>query len=304
MAAMPRSAPSHQPPHGRRLALSLAATVGAALLLGCATPAPPIDIRHIASGQDSRVQFVVLHFTNETLADSLRILSTQQVSAHYLVGDQPAPTIYRLVDEDRRAWHAGESAWQGQTALNASSIGIEIVNPGRQTLADGGSAFAPYPAVQIDAVIALLQGIVARHGIRPDRIVGHSDIAPQRKDDPGPAFPWQRLAQAGLIAWPDAAQVAALRAQHQAAPPGIAWVQARLACIGYAVPDTGQLDAATRRVVRAFQMRYRPGQYDGTPDAETTALIQAVLQAMLQAVPGLAGLPPGAVPSRLSGGAC
>ena len=302
MGAMPPPALLQRWSSGRPGALVIAlATV---LLLGCASPGPLIDNRHHAVGQDSRVQFVVLHFTNENLADSLRILTTQAVSAHYLIGDQPTPVIHQLVPEDRRAWHAGDSAWQGQTALNASAIGIEIVNPGRQQRADGSSAFAPFTAAQIEALIALLQGIQARHGVRPDRIVGHSDIAPQRKDDPGPAFPWQRLAQAGLIAWPDAAQVAALRAQHQAAPPSITWVQARLACIGYAVPDTGQLDAATRRVVRAFQMRYRPGQYDGTPDAETTALIQAVLQAMLQAVPGLAGLPPGAAPSRLSGGAC
>ena len=276
IGAMPPAALPERPAGWQRLGRGLPGAIASALLMACATPTPPIDPRHRATGQDSRVQFVVLHYTSERLPDSLRILTTQQVSAHYLVGDQPLPIIYQLVPEDRRAWHAGESAWQGQSALNASSIGIEIVNPGRQLRADGSSTFAPFSPAQIDALIALLQGIVARHGVRPERIVGHSDIAPQRKDDPGPAFPWRRLADAGLIAWPDAADVATWQARHQASPPDAAWVQATLARIGHAVPTTGQLDAATRRVVTAFQMKYRPGLHDGTPDAQTTALMQAV----------------------------
>ncbi len=238
-----------------------------------------INTQHRALGQDSRVQFVVLHFTGETLADSMHILTQQQVSAHYLVSDQTPPLVYRLVDEDQRAWHAGDSSWQGHTQLNASSIGIEIVNPGEVTGTDGQRRFAPYPTAQIDVLITLLQRIVARHGIRRDRIVGHSDIAPQRKLDPGPAFPWQRLAEAGLIHWPDAAQMALLRPVYQAHLPAVAWWQQTLAQIGYSVPSHGVLDAATRRVIAAFQMKLRPQRHDGQPDAETAALAQALLLA-------------------------
>ena len=278
----PAAAPQRPPPaprrHGSATAAStlLALLALSGLLTGCA--APPVDTRHAALAQDSRVLFVVLHFTGEPLAESLNILTRQQVSAHYLVSDETPPIVYRLVEEERRAWHAGDSAWQGHAMLNASSIGIEIVNPGPLTLADGSRGFAPYPPAQIDALIALLQGIAARHAIAAGRILGHSDIAPQRKIDPGPAFPWRRLAEARLMRWPDAAQVALLQAHYQAAPPDPAWFQQALARIGYAVPGHGELDPATRRVIAAFQMKYRPARHDGTPDAETAALLQVLGQ--------------------------
>jgi len=258
---------------GRR---ALAGLLAAAALLLAACAGPPVDARYRAQGQDSRVQFLILHFTGENFADALRILSTQPVSAHYLLSDETPPVVYRLVDEHRRAWHAGDSAWSGHTQLNASSIGIEIVNPGLQRLADGRLAFAPYPPAQIDALVALVRDIVTRHQIRPDRVLGHSDIAPQRKVDPGAAFPWWRLAEAGLVAWPDAGRVAALRPGHEARLPDVAWFQQGLARVGYAVPASGVLDEPTRRVIAAFQMKYRPARHDGTPDAETAALLQVL----------------------------
>ncbi len=275
----PAATPQRPPPAPRRRCRATAASTLltlAGLLAGCA--APRLDTRHAAIAQDSRVLFVVLHFTGEPLAESLNILTRQQVSAHYLVSDETPPVVYRLVDEERRAWHAGDSAWQGHAMLNASSIGIEIVNPGPLTLADGSRGFAPYPPAQIDALITLLQGIGARHAIAPGRILGHSDIAPQRKIDPGPAFPWRRLAEAGLIRWPDAAQVTLLQAHYQAVLPDPAWFQQALARIGYAIPGHGELDPATRRVIAAFQMKYRPARHDGTPDAETAALLQVLGQ--------------------------
>jgi len=264
------------PPWRHRAARWAGALAAAALLAGCA--GPRIDTRYSAQGQDSRVQFLILHYTNENLADSLRILTRQPVSAHYLLSDETPPVVYRLVDEGRRAWHAGDSAWQGHALLNASSIGIEIVNPGPQTGADGRRVFAPYPPAQIDALIALVRDIVQRHQIPPGRILGHSDIAPQRKTDPGPTFPWRRLADAGLVPWPDAARVAALQPALAAALPDVAWFQQALARVGYRVPGTGVLDDATRRVVAAFQMKYRPAAYDGTPDAETAALLQVLTE--------------------------
>jgi N-acetylmuramoyl-L-alanine amidase len=239
-------------------------------LAGCAS-GPRIDTSHTAANQDSRVQFLVLHFTSSDFASSLKILTEGPVSSHYLVRDDP-PTVYRLVDEDRRAYHAGVSYWKGNTHLNAASIGIEIVNEGLQ-----GGAWQRYPKAQMDVVLELVRDIVRRHEIRPERIVGHSDIAPQRKVDPGPMFPWKRLADEGLIPWPDAPAVAQRRATFEQALPDIAWFQQRLAQHGFAVPRGGELDNETRNVLIVFQMKYRPERFDGTPDAETAALLDVLV---------------------------
>ncbi len=241
--------------------------------LGCAR-GPSIDHSHHAKSQDSRVQFLILHFTGEPWESSLKILTKDNVSSHYLVRDSPVE-IYQLVPEDRRAYHAGESSWKGQTLLNAASIGIEIVNPG-DTPGPKGLVYHEYPKAQIDAVIALVKRIVKRHEIRGDRILGHSDIAPQRKVDPGPTFPWKRLADEGIIPWPDASDVAAKRVRFEATLPDIAWFQAKLAAHGFATPQNGQLDGATQRILAAFQMKYRPARYDGIPDAETAAILEVL----------------------------
>jgi N-acetylmuramoyl-L-alanine amidase len=250
-------------------------------LAGCAIAphsAPAIDTRYRAQGQDSRVQYLILHYTDASFEPALHILTQQEVSAHYLVSDKDPPAVYRLVDEDRRAWHAGQSSWQGATMLNSASIGIEIVNPGRRVAPDGTVGFAPYPPAQIDLVVRLVRDIVARHGIRPDRVLGHNEVAPQRKIDPGPAFPWRVLAEAGLVTWPEPSRVAAQWARFDSALPEAIWFQHTLAAIGYAVPDSGAFDAPTRRVIAAFQMKYRPSRYDGEPDAETAALMQVLAE--------------------------
>lgn len=241
--------------------------------VGCAR-GPSIDHSYRAKSQDSRVQFLILHFTGEPWESSLKILTQDNVSSHYLVRDNPVE-IYQLVPEDRRAYHAGESSWKGQTLLNAASIGIEIVNPG-DTPGPNGLVYHAYPKAQVDAVITLVKWIVKRHEIRGDRILGHSDIAPQRKVDPGPTFPWKRLADEGIIPWPDASEVAAKRVRFETALPDIAWFQAKLATHGFATPQNGQLDAATQRILAAFQMKYRPARYDGVPDAETAAILEVL----------------------------
>jgi N-acetylmuramoyl-L-alanine amidase len=248
----------------------------ALLLSACATgpqtPALQIDSSYVSDNQDSRAQFLILHYTVLDFPKSLKVLTTGGlVSSHYLVRDEP-PTIYRLVDENRRAWHAGPSFWAGHSNLNAASIGIEIVNPGYSDTA-AGRVYAPFPQKQIDAVIALSKDIVARHGIKPERIIGHADIAPGRKQDPGPMFPWKQFADAGLIPWPDAAQVAAKVPLFTLQPPDYAWAQERLARIGYNVPRHGQLDQLTQETIVTFQMKYRPSRYDGQLDPETAALI-------------------------------
>jgi len=241
--------------------------------LGCQRPAT-IDRSYTAKSQDSRAQFLILHFTGGSWESSLKILTEGPVSSHYLVRDSPV-RVYQLVDERQRAYHAGLSSWQGQTQLNAASIGIEIQNEG-DTQGPGGIIYHDYPKAQIDAVIALVKDIVARHQIRPDRILGHSDIAPSRKVDPGPTFPWKRLADEGLIPWPDAQAVAERRPGFEASLPEVAWFQTRLVRHGFALPVTGTLDAATREVLAVFQMKYRPARYDGQPDAETAAILDVL----------------------------
>lgn len=254
------------------------ATLLLALLAGCATPppsGPQYDHTYTAKGQSSRVRFLVLHYTVSNRADSIKILTQQEVSAHYLVTDDPVPVIYNLVDEKNAAWHAGNSSWKNFTQLNNSSIGIEIVNPG-YTDTPTGRVYAPFPQSQIDALIPLVRDIVTRHHIAPENVLGHSDIAPQRKQDPGPMFPWRQLAAAGLVTWPDANRVASIVPIFQIQLPDVAWYQKKLATWGYAIVQSGVLDEQTRTVLSAFQMKYRPANIDGQPDVETAALLEAL----------------------------
>jgi N-acetylmuramoyl-L-alanine amidase len=244
--------------------------LSAAAMVGCSAQ-PRIDTRYHAVSQDSRVQFIVLHYTEIDFARSLHRLTEEEVSSHYLVNDGP-PTIYRLVDEDRRAWHAGPSYWQGYTHLNSSSIGIEIVNSGNG--GDPNAGYAEYPGRQIEQVIELVRDVQRRHGVRPDRVLGHSDVQPLTKQDPGPRFPWYQLALAGLIVWPDPDAVAAARLRYGQELPAVLWFQQRLAAHGFEVRQHGQLDDVTRASLSAFQMKYRPARYDGVPDAETAALLE------------------------------
>ena len=249
----------------------------AALAAGCAT-GPRIDTTYAAANQDSRVQFLVIHFTAEDFDSSLKTLTEgrAQVSSHYLVGADP-PTIYRLVPENKRAWHAGVSSWRRFTQLNASSIGIEIVNLGDKGSPPEALVFRDFAPAQLDAVVELVKDIVKRHDIRPEFVVGHSDIAPQRRVDPGPKFPWKRLADLGIIRWPDSGTVAHRRPEFEQALPDVAWFQEKLYRHGFEVPRNGELDAPTRRVISVFQMKYRPERYDGTPDAETAAILSALV---------------------------
>jgi N-acetylmuramoyl-L-alanine amidase len=260
----------------RPLSTSLRAALLAmiALLLGGCAISPPlvIDSSHRAVSQGPRVDLLVLHYTVLDHPTSLRVLTQQEVSSHYLVGDDDPPTIYRLVDENQRANHAGVSAWARRVLVNMSSIGIEIVNPG-YTDTPEGRRYAPYPPRQIDAVVALVRDIVKRWNIPPERVVGHADVAPGRKQDPGPLFPWKRLAQEGLALWFDEGRAAALQPRYEASLPDTAWFQQRLARVGYLVPQDGALDIPTRDVLVSFQMRFRPARYDGVPDAETAAIL-------------------------------
>lgn len=255
----------------------LAFALSLLLLAGCAS-GPRFDTSHPSSNFDSRVQFVVVHYTSASLERSLQLLTHGEVSSHYLIGDDNGATIYKLVDENLRAWHAGESEWQGRTWLNSSSIGIEIVNPGFRDMPTGGRFWYPYSEAQVQSLIVLLKDISKRNGISPRHIIGHSDIAPLRKLDPGPLFPWKRLAAEGLGIWPNEQAVARRQVQFEVELPSIGWFQEQLARLGYATPQTGELDVATRHVLAAFQMHYRPSRFDGMPDAQTAAMLLVLNQ--------------------------
>ena len=244
------------------------------LLVGCAG-GPRIDTSHQSQSHDSRVRYVVLHYTSSGFDRSLNALTLGPVSSHYLIDESP-PTIYRLVDEDRRAWHAGESSWQGRTYVNGISIGIELVHRGFIETPEGRHWY-PWEQDQIDNLIVLLKDILERHDLAPDQVLGHSDVAPQRKLDPGPLFPWLQLAEAGVAIWPDAAQVAHYEYLLAGQTPSLTWFETTLQDFGYSVAGrAGQTDTL-QNVIAAFQMRFRPANHDGRADAQTAALLAALV---------------------------
>jgi N-acetylmuramoyl-L-alanine amidase len=264
----------------KRIRTLWVALVLAVFLVGCTSL--PIDRSLTSVSQDSRAQFLILHYTAIDNPKSLRVLTEQAVSSHYLVTDDANdllghanPKIFQLVDENRRAYHAGLSSWKGHTQLNASSIGIEITNLGYVD-EPGGRKFFDFPKSQMDLVVRLVKDIVKRHDIKPDRILGHSDIAPLRKSDPGPRFPWKRLADEGIIPWPDAAKVADKLTYYNANTPNVLWFQQKLVEHGFDAPQNGELDKATRAMIGAFQLKYRQAKFDGTPDAETAAILDVM----------------------------
>lgn len=226
-----------------------------------------------------RPDMLVQHYTGmPTGAGALARLcdATSDVSSHYLVFEDGR--ILQLVPEARRAWHAGLGAWAGDRDINSCSIGIEIVHPGH----DGG--LPPYPEAQIEAVIALSRDIVARWGIRPERVLGHSDVSPERKIDPGENFPWARLHAAGIGHWVPPAPIVEGRvfaAGDQG--PSVEALQAMFALYGYPVELGGVFDATTKAVVTAFQRHFRPERVDGRADMSTIATLRALIGALPEA---------------------
>lgn len=217
-------------------------------------PSPNFNDRQLPVGM------VVLHYTGmRTAAEALERLTdpAAEVSAHYLIDEDG--TVTQLVDESKRAWHAGRSFWRGITDVNSASIGIELVNPGHEF------GYRPFPDAQMEALIPLLADIVKRHGIDPWNIVGHSDIAPARKDDPGELFKWKRLAAHGLAPKRPKPQIRMVYDE-----PGRFYVA--LERWGYDVSDGPA-------ALRAFQRRWRPSKIDGVLDGECGALLFELLLA-------------------------
>jgi N-acetyl-anhydromuramyl-L-alanine amidase AmpD len=197
-----------------------------------------------------------------------------------------------LVDESQRAWHAGDSFWQGREDLNDQSIGIEIVNvPECQGAETTNSAahfehgvnrlclFPDYDPKQIELVIELTKQILARHpDIGPTAIIGHSDIAPSRKNDPGPRFPWYQLYKAGIGAWYDNDTINRYWQKFNDSPPSLALIQSALRAYGYGVDESGQLDQSTLDSISAFQMHFLPWTVNGQPDSKMAAALFALLE--------------------------
>lgn len=216
-----------------------------------ARPSP----NHDARPADTAIDMLVLHYTGMPSAEAaLKRLcdADAKVSAHYLIDEDG--TVIRLVEEENRAWHAGVSAWRGFTDTNARSIGVELVNPGHEF------GYRDFPEAQIAALIPLATEILARHPIPPRNVVGHSDVAPARKTDPGERFPWARLAAAGIGLWPD---------NGKPAETGTAIELA--ARYGYDVSDIAAAIAAVQR-------HFRPDKIDGIADAETAARLARLVE--------------------------
>lgn len=244
-------------------------------------PSPNADSR-----QNTDISLLVLHYTGMQTAKAAldRLCDPEaKVSAHYVVDEDGA--VYGLVPEGLRAWHAGVSHWGGISAVNAASIGIEIVNPGHEF------GYRPFPEVQMQAVRDLCVEILDRNsGIAPHCVVGHSDVAPSRKQDPGELFDWAYLAQAGVGLWPelsalDEASVAMLREQwHLPAfmrqgdsGNAVAILQRQLAELGYGIEQNAIFDAATHAVVEAFQRHWRQDAVNGVWDVSCQTRLETLL---------------------------
>jgi len=219
-------------------------------------PSPNCDSR-----KGRAVDILLLHYTGmRSGAEALARLCdpAAEVSAHYLIEEDGR--IYALVAEEMRAWHAGVSSWQGATDINARAVGIELVNPGHEF------GYRDFPEAQMAALIPLCRQIVARHSIAAARVLGHSDVAPLRKDDPGERFDWRRLARAGIGLWPE--REAAL----ESCPPE-AELRAQLARFGYAAGP----EVPFEKLIAAFQRHFRQERVDGRADRQTAARLAALL---------------------------
>jgi N-acetylmuramoyl-L-alanine amidase len=235
-------------------------------------PSPNFDARDAGVPID----MLVMHYTGMQTAEAALDRLTDEsakVSAHYFIDEDGQ--IYSLVQEEMRAWHAGVSCWRGHRNVNARSIGIEIVNPGHEF------GYCAFPDNQMEAVLALSGNLVARHAIPPRNVVGHSDVAPDRKEDPGELFDWQGLAEEGIGLWyreTDLEPHALGILQPGMSGSGVFRLQEALRAIGYGLTPDENYGAGLVCVVRAFQRHWRPSRVDGIADQETQSIVYALLK--------------------------
>ncbi len=238
------------------------------------TPSPNYGERKGVTSPD----MIVLHYTGMSDAASaiVRLCTAgTEVSAHYVVLEDG--NIVQCVRESERAWHAGAASWAGESDINSRSIGIEIVNRGHDL------GYTDFPLRQIAAVIALCKGIMLRREIPKHRVLGHSDVAPSRKKDPGEKFPWRLLADSGVGLWVEPAPIVhGPQIMLGAHGDDVLDLQRALATFGYGVPLSGQYDAATMDVVAAFQRHFRPERIDGSADRSTLTTLGRLLALLPQ----------------------
>ncbi|WP_182406055.1 N-acetylmuramoyl-L-alanine amidase [Psychrobacter sp. GP33] len=262
------------------------------LLIGCiSTTAPRYAIdKHTyqAQGKNERIHFIVLHYTVGNNERSSKTLTTGNVSAHYLILNNDDHKIYNLVPDYERAWHAGAGGFAGRTVLNDTSIGIEIVNDGiapqyRDALKNGALDYHPaehyveFSEIQIKKVAQLVQELAKKYNVAPTNIIGHSDMAPSRKIDPGAKFPWQRLyKEYGIGAWYDEFDKQFFMNQDEFAAATIPDIKQAFRDYGYQINDSDEWDKASRNVIYAFQLHFRPQQPTGVMDLETYAILKAL----------------------------
>ena len=244
----------------------------------------------------TRIRFVVIHYTSIDWENSLKVLTNEryEVSSHYLIPEGGDDTysdqikIFQLVDEENRAWHAGISKWEERTNINDQSIGIELVNQAECSVRQGSQydytnnyicLFSEFDSDQIDQLILLLKDILSRHDeIKPTYIVGHSDISPDRKFDPGPKFPWKKLYENGIGAWYDDQTFEKYKNQFKRKVPDINQIQCALKRYGYGVEITNKMDKQTFFVIRAFQYHFTPNKSDGSISVDTVSALWALLE--------------------------
>ncbi len=237
-------------------------------------PSPNFEPRPAAVSID----VLLLHYTGmESAEAALKRLggAKAKLSAHYVVDEDG--TVYRLVDEENRAWHAGEAVWAGAANINDRSVGVELVNPGHEF------GYRPFPEAQMAALVEVAGAIVRRHRIPPWRVLGHSDVAPQRKRDPGVLFDWARLARAGIGLWPELPEPGPDPAvpERPGTPAAVvAETRSLLARFGYDIAPGAAWDEAARNVVAAFQRHFRPSRVDGLVDDDTLRRLKWLVAAV------------------------
>ncbi|MBT3701650.1 MAG: N-acetylmuramoyl-L-alanine amidase [Alphaproteobacteria bacterium] len=230
---------------------------------------------HDSRQPGQRVDMLLIHYTGmETAEAAFQRLKdpTAKVSAHYVIDEDGQLT--RMVDETRRAWHAGVASWGGHTDINGCSIGIELVNPGHEF------GLRAFPEAQMVALENLSRRLVTRYSIPKDRVLGHSDVAPIRKADPGEMFDWKRLAAAGVGLWPEHMNTGEWASLHLGdSGAGVMKMQLDLKNFGYEIDVSGSFGAPTTVVVAAFQRHFRPSNVDGIADRETRSMLASVMAA-------------------------